>query len=211
MDIPALPMNYDAQRGGPVTFGSDERLHVTFSVKSIQNHHKSKLEGRPVFEGVVFVRIQQPGERDCIEKPADQSHASRFPRQWTAFQQGREDVPVGTILSVLFPNNPEIIDMMKFQKIQTVEQLATCNETQIQNLGLGGRNFVDKAKEYLAASQKGKGFHELEAKLNDLALKVQEKDTRIAALEKALEAAGEDVSQIETPAPKRRGRPPKAA
>jgi hypothetical protein len=206
MDIPSLPMNYDRNQGGQVTFGSDEKLFAQFHKMSVLNGIKSKEAGRPVHDAVAFVKIQQPGERDYLDRPATMEDRMRFPRQWAAYEAGQEDIPDGTLLSVLFPNNPEVVDNLKYAKILTVEQLASCNDTQIQNLGLGGRTFVDRAKAYLAASEKGKGFHELSARLEQLELQGRADKDRIAALETALAAAGEELPDQ----PKRRGRPPKA-
>lgn len=206
-----LAPTYDAnqihnQGYGPVSFGDDSRLFVKFTKKSVQNALKSKEAGRPVFEAVVFVHIQQPGERDYIEKPATDEHVYRFPRQWAAYQRGEEAVPEGTPTSILFPQNPEVVDMLKFSKVYTVEQLASCNDTQLQNLGLGGRTFMEKARQYLASADKGKGFHELSSRLDQMEMQIKAKDDRIAALEAALAEAGEELPDQ----PKRRGRPPKA-
>ncbi len=60
--------------------------------------------------------------------------------------------PVGTPLSVLFPRSPEIGKNLQFDKIETIEQLAGLTDTQIQNIGIGGRQFTDRAKAFLASS-----------------------------------------------------------
>lgn len=195
MDIPSLPMNYDRNQGGLVTFGNDDKLFVQFHKKSEIDGLASKKEGRPIHHAVVYVKIQQPGERDYLDRPATMEDRHRFPRQWAAYEAGQEDIPSGTLLSVLFPNNPEVVENLKLAKVLTVEQLAGCNDTQIQNIGLGGRTFVDRAKQYLAASEKGKGFHELSSRLDQMELQIKAKDDRIAALEMALAEAGEELPE----------------
>jgi hypothetical protein len=190
MEIPQLQAQFDPN-GGLVQY-DDRRLHVVFSAKSVLNQLRSKEEGRPIHERVDFVRIQQPGERDFLERPATQNDIARFPRHWAAYQQGRENDPEGTPTATLFPNNPEIVENLRYAKIVTVEQLADLNDTQIQNIGLGGREFVVRAKTFLAAADKGKGFHELSARMDQMGLQLKERDDKIAALEAALaEAASE--------------------
>jgi len=208
MDIPALSMSFDANAGGLVTFGSDDKLFVKFKQKSVIDPIKSKELGRPVHVAVDYVHIQQPGERDYIEKPVTQEHLMRFPRQWAAYQNGKQDAPAGTPLAILFPNNPEIVDNLKHFNVQTVEQLAELNDTQKQNIGMGALHFVEKAKQFLASSEKGKGFHELEQKLEAMELRVKALADRNTALEAALADAEAEEDVIPRP---RRGRPPKAA
>jgi hypothetical protein len=206
MDIPALPTHFDPNKGGMVEFGDDSKLFVTFRAVSVVNPVRSQEAGRPIHEMVDYVRIQQPGERDCTDRPATQMDVQRFRRQWQMYQDGRSQIPDGTLLSVLFPNNPEIVDNLKYFKISTVEQLAELNDTQIQNVGIGGRAFHDAAKKYLAAADKGKDYHALAKSVDALKRDREADQQKIAALEAALdEAEGEDAT------PRKRGRPRKDA
>lgn len=184
--VPALPAHFDPQHGGLVQFGSDEKLYVKFYRGLIPNAAKSKEAGRPVSDAADFIIIQQPGERDRNDRPATQFDIARFRRQWEAYQQGRGEEESGTPLAILFPNNPEVVDNLRHIKIMTVEVLAALNMTQIQSIGIGGQTFVDAAKAFLAAADKGKDFHALSERLDKLTLTMQEKDARIAALETAL-------------------------
>lgn len=206
MDIPALPTHFDPNKGGMVEFGDDSKLFVTFSTQSVVDPVQSRDAGRPIHVHVDYVRIQQPGERDFTLRPATHLDTQRFRRQWQMYQDGRAQDPSGTLLSVLFPNNPEIVDNLKYFKISTVEQLAGLNDTQIQNVGLGGRAFHDAAVKYLAAAEKGKDYHALAKNVETMNLRMQELEARNQALEAALEEVeGEDTT------PRKRGRPRKDA
>lgn len=199
MDIPSYDAGRVHQQGfGQVTFGSDDKLITWFFDKPILNGIKSKEAGRPIYENVTHVHIQQPGERDFLECPATQEHAERFPRKWAAFKAQMEQKIEGTLLSVLFPTNPALVESLKHINILTIEQLGALNDTQIQNIGLGGRQFVDLAQKFLAQAEKGKTFNALADQIKALELRMTEKDTRIDALEKALAQAG-----AEDPKPKR--------
>lgn len=173
---------------GQVTFGSDEKLIVWFYDKPLQNGAKSKEANRPIFDNVAHVHIQQPGERDCFEQPASAEHRMRFPRQWAAYEAKQKAVMDGTPLSVLFPTNAALVENFRHINILTVEHLAGLNDTAIQNIGLGGREFVEKAKHFLSAHESSKGFNELSAKVDALQNSLAGKDERIAALETALAA-----------------------
>ncbi len=187
-DFGQMEQKFD-RNGGLVEFGDDQRLFVEFVSRSVQDEVQSRDAGRPVFVQVDYVRIRQPGERDEILRPAHRGDQRRFARRWQAYQEGRQELPNGTPLAILFPNNPEVVENLKYDKIFVVEQLAALNDTQIGNIGLGGRQFVDKAKAFLAAASNGKGLQELFAEVDQLAASITAKDKRIEALEMALEAS----------------------
>jgi hypothetical protein len=187
-DFGQMEQKFD-RNGGLVEFGDDQRLFVEFVSRSVQDEVQSRDAGRPVFVQVDYVRIRQPGERDEILRPAHRGDQQRFARRWQAYQEGRQELPAGTPLSILFPNNPEVVENLKYDKIFVVEQLAALNDTAIGNIGLGGRQFVDKAKAFLAAASNGKGLQELFAEVDQLAAGLKAKDERIKALETALEAS----------------------
>ncbi len=186
MDIPALAARFDPSKGGIVEFGSDEKLFVKFERRSVLDQVQSRDQGRPIYVSVDYVHIQQPGERDTFVQPATQEHVMRFRRQWQAYQDGRAEMPDGSPLSVLFPNNPEIVDNLKHVRISTVEQLAALNDTQIQNVGMGGRQFHDAAVKYLAAAEKGKDFHALAKEVEQMRRDRDADKQKIAALEAAV-------------------------
>jgi hypothetical protein len=187
---------------GSVQFGADDKMITWFFDKPVLNGIKSKEAGRPVYDNVTHVHIQQPGERDFAEIPATEEHKMRFPRKWAAYQANEQQKIEGTLLAILFPNNPAVVENMKHAAIHTVEQLAALNDTQIQNIGLGGREFVNLAKQFMAHSEKGKDFNDLADKIAKLELREKEKDAKIAALEAALVEAG-----VDEPVKRKPGRP----
>ena len=204
MDIPALPAHFDPNKGGMVEFGDDSRLFVKFERRSVLDPVASREQGRPIHVGMDYVHIQQPGERDCTIRPATEIDTMRFRQQWARYRDGQTQDVEGSPLSVLFPNNPEIVENLKYYRLSTVEQLAALNDTQIQNIGIGGRQFYEAAKKYLAAADKGKDFHALAKSVDQLQRDMQAKDVKIAALEAALAETDQDDET-----PRRRGRPPK--
>jgi hypothetical protein len=138
--------------GGDPFGDNDDKVFAEFVSRPVKDAVASGDANRPVYVKVDYVRIKHLGEKDEIFRPAHDGDKRRFKRQWEAYECGEEAAPIGTPLSVLFPNNPEIIKNLEFDKVITVEQLASLTDTQIQNIGLGGRQFTDRAKAFLASS-----------------------------------------------------------
>lgn len=132
--------------------GRDDKLLVEFVSRPVIDAAASQEAGREIYVRADYVRIKHPGEKDEIFRPAHGGDRRRFKRQWEAYECGETIVPEGTPLAVLFPRNPEIVKNLEHDKIVTVEQLAGLTDTQIQNIGIGGRQFTDKAKAFLTSS-----------------------------------------------------------
>ncbi len=202
LDFPQSPQVPSFMPAGDGAMEGDNRLHVTFIKRAVLNKIKSAEANRPIHEPVDFIRIQQPGERDCIDRPATPQDKHRFRRQWESFQTNAGDGAVGTMLNQVFPNNPEIVENLKYLKIFTAEQMAALNDTGLQNVGMGARQIQQRCIDYLATAEKGGNFNSLSARLDAMELQQQAKDKRIADLEAAL---AEAERATEKP---RRGRPP---
>lgn len=147
--------------------------NVTFQARSIQQNAASLAEGRPVFKSVVFMRLQHPGERDTVERPATRQDVMRFPAEYRRYCQGRADIPDGTPLEVIWPNHPDIVKMLQYHMVFTVEQLQTLNDTQLQNIGMGAWEWQQKARNYIAAVEKGQGFAQYEERDRRNAIEIQ--------------------------------------
>ena len=76
-------------------------------------------------------------------------------------------VPDGTLVDLLFPNNPAIADLLKGHGIHTVEQLANLSANAIDSVGMGVQQYVNLANEYLQKATDGSAFLELKRKLAD--------------------------------------------
>lgn len=198
-DIPTLPMTYDGQMQNAQMVNYQDTAIGRFFIDKRPNGHKSQEEGRPIYEDYIAVSIRQPGERDERIRPANAMDKVRFAQAWAAFEARRQNQHTGTPLEVLFPHKPSIVKMMDHANIFTVEQLAGLNDTQIQNIGLGGREWHEMAKTFLTTAERGKGYHDLQSQLD---AKTQE-NTKLANLVERLEAR---VSELENNDKPKRGR-----
>jgi hypothetical protein len=126
---------------------ADNSLHVEF--------YKSQEEG---YKDVPFVRIHIPGDKTTvIDQPVREDHKERFVRQWLYFQmKNNEGAEVyGTMLSKWNADEPKEFDKFQMEelqilKYQTVEQVSTSTDSQLQRIGMSGFALRDKARAYLA-------------------------------------------------------------
>lgn len=163
--------------------GPDTRF-VEFKKIPQINRGKSKEEGRPVYDAKVFINIQHPGDNlNVISRLATDADTVEFPAQWRAYEAGEQAIPAGTLLSVLFPQNPEIVENMRYFKLFTVEQLAEMSDGNLQAIGMGGLKMRDDARAFLKAAGDGKDFHKLRDDVSKLMLQLKSVTDRNAALE----------------------------
>lgn len=183
------PMAPDAY-GNLRVAGGDARLYVKFEKRSRRNAYKSEIEGRPIYEPVDYIKIQQPGERDQWIGPATEAHKQRFPHQWRQYAEQTEQTPVGTPVQLLFPNEPHIVELLLDLKIQTIEQLGALTEHGIERLGMDGRRYVAKAQSALDRSEAVREVTKLE---HTVGLQADE----IAVLKQANSELGARITAME--------------
>ncbi len=189
---------------GLASQGDDSKVFAQFYTRSVVDGQASKEAGRQINKDMTYIKIIQPGESrlGTYDQPATETDTMRFPRQWQSYKTGQEQTAEGSPMSLLFPANPAIVDNLRNIGFHTVEQLANANDSALQNIGLGGREFQQKAKQYLAAADKGKDFHSLAAKVETLVNQAEADRQKIAALEA-------ELARREEPVRRGPGRPPK--
>lgn len=145
---------------------ADAQLHVEF-----YEHN------REPDKGVVFVRIMIPGDKTNIyDQPAREHHKARFPRHWLSYQMQHTDMAViGTPLLHWHQQRPEEftaghLDELTILKFQTVEQLATASDAQLQRVGMGAVGLRERARQYLAATNSKVASAELEKQADEIAM-----------------------------------------
>lgn len=158
---------------GTVRFNGDDRLNVTFYNRPVLDPLESQKRGRQWNRSVEYVRIQIPGEKDYADRPATEQDHMRFPRQHQAYLKGQQQIPSGTPIDVLFPQNPEIPVNLHGLGVHTVEQLAGLTEHGAQTIGMGATQWRNKAKEFLDAAKGGVSVHRLQKDLADRDAKIE--------------------------------------
>ncbi len=196
------PLRYDqeaiARQGwGMASSGAtDDRLLVGFYKRSVLNKAKSAVEGKPIYEGRDYVKIQHPGEKEnVVDRPVQDSDKHRWPRLWANYLQGINQAPDGVPINLLFPAKPEIESTLRGYNIHTVEQLANLSAHGISAVGMGCQEWVNAAAKYMERAEKGVDHHKFETAM-------AAKDAQIAQLQRQIAEVTALVrqQQAETPA-----------
>ena len=143
---------------------ADSGLHVEFY------HYTDEKKGEHQ-----FVRIQNPGDKlNIIERPVEEDDKRRFPRQWLYFQmKNGEGQVLGTPLTEWHKQYPDELNRgqleeLQILKFQSVEQLATASDSQLQKVGMGSTGLREKARLYLSNKNKSESTKELEKTRSEL-------------------------------------------
>lgn len=168
-----------------VSHGDDSNLLVEFSNEAVHLEYESEKQGRAVFENVPHIRIRFPGDRNReifrrVRFTTDEANPhfpdpQRFPRQWAAFKANEEQLPNGTPLAAWGVLNKAVIAELNMLGVLTVEQLATLSDSSAEKLGLGWRDWRNKAQAFLARSESQDALLE----------KIQQLEAQVAAMQQA--------------------------
>lgn len=136
---------------------ADSQLHVEFY-----------MHDRDPYKDTPFVRIMVPGDKtNIVEQPVREHHKKRFIRQWLHFQsQNNDGLVIGTKLEQWNKERPDEFNdnqMAELQilKFQTVEQVATATDAQLQRIGMGGAGLRERARVYLTEKNQSESNSEL--------------------------------------------------
>lgn len=150
---------------------ADSQLFVEFYTYE----HPSTDVQKP-YQGVPFVRIVVPGDKtNVVEQPVRESHKQRFPRQWLHFQmQNNDAAAIGTPLKEWHEARPSEFNQMQMEelsilKFQTVEQVATASDMQLQKVGMGASGLRERARTYLLNKNQSDSQVEMENTKRELA------------------------------------------
>lgn len=163
MDVSGMVLNDPRAAVTGVRFGGtdpDRALLVRFFKQPRNLQHKSDAEGRPIFDSVICIQIDSPGDRTTkVVRRAklDPEYGNerddvRFARQWAVFQSQGADVLDGTPLEELRFLTIEVIAEYKASKVQTAEQLAAIADSSLNRLPLGAREHREKARAFIDAA-----------------------------------------------------------
>ena len=137
---------------------ADSHLHVEFYV-----YDKEPYKEQP------FVRIIVPGDKTSIvDQPVRDDHKQRFARQWLHFQMQNNNAEViGVPLKDWVRDDPENFNDMQMAelqifKFQTVEQVATASDSQLQRIGMGAVGLREMARRYLSVKNQSSSQTEIE-------------------------------------------------
>jgi hypothetical protein len=131
-----------------------------------------------------------PGDKTTIiDQPVREDHKQRFARQWLHFQMQNNNAEViGVPLSQWVKDDPENFNDMQMAelqifKFQTVEQVATATDSQLQRIGMGAVGLREMARRYLAVKNQSSSQTEIEHTKKELAEVKEQMATLMAQLQ----------------------------
>lgn len=212
-----------------------KRFHganVRFFNSYNENKEKSLTAGRAIFDEIPSISIQYPGGDETVRKIEPQDVAD-YPELYAAFKAGSEAVVSGTPLAEWPLMNGSTLRELQHLGFKTVEQLADAHDEIKRKLGPTGR-FVKMAKDWLEAANSSqfnvvalkqqlereqKRTAKLEEQVELLLQRIEGNegtDLRprrkevIRSIDPVVEEVEvSEIEDVETEAPKRRGRPRK--
>lgn len=185
------------QQSGNTEAASDGCI-ATFYTHPVQNKHKSRIEDRPIFDPVPYVKIVSPGDnKSVVDREVQDADKKRWPNAWRRFEAEEEGTLDGTPLEEW--GYLTVTQRAEYRHVgmRTVEQLANLSDDMVAKIGPGAREIRERAAQYLKPQ---------DDVVTDLRSQIADKDRQIADLEGQLSEALRQLN-----AKPRRGRPPKEA
>lgn len=153
----------------------DDKTYAQFFMQPEQDALASREAGRPIFIDKPYIKIMVPGDKDnIVVRPVRATDMERYPRQWSAFEQKREQPLEGTPLAEWPGVTRAQVEELAFFGIKTVEALAQMPDATAQKF-MGIQSLKQKANDYIAEAKK-------QAPLDKMREELAMRDHEIAAL-----------------------------
>jgi hypothetical protein len=166
--------------GGRNAPNPDDNLRVFFSMIPVEDKEATAKEGRPIFNEKEHITIMVPGDRDVMIRQSWKKDHDRFPRQYQAFLNGKnQDAVSGTPLKLVTFLSASQVKELEFFNCMTVEQLANLPDAHAQKF-MQLNKLKQLAKDYLQAAKET-------APLTAMRAEMEDKDNRIATLERQVQ------------------------
>ena len=196
-------------------FNGNRPPYVRFEKRPVEDRNASIEKGIYVTKDVDFALITPAGSRDVVEKIVSEwftqlqqfVREERFPAQWLdyykaqykSWKEGDESPLQGTDIRNWPVLGPSMLTLCREIGVRTVEDLAQANEETIARLGMGGRDAVTKAAQWVAGgnAEKIEANNRIAALEQELAamraMQAQQAASQEAVVQKT--SKGEDVSK----------------
>lgn len=129
-------------------------VNVRFYKEDVVHGIMSKEAGREVTITKDFVEIRIAGmDKDVFVGPANAEMQKRFAEEWEAYQKGAAPDRVGTAVRRWPQLTQNQVRNLEHHAIYTVEDMASCSDAALQNLGMGARKLREDAQKFLSLAQ----------------------------------------------------------
>lgn len=131
---------------------ANEGIIAIFSIEAVQNNFKSEEANRPIYEDREFIRKIVVGDsKSEVFREATEQDKQDFPEEYARFKSGLKDYEqqVGTPLREWPAMTPALVRNFSTVNVFTIEQLSDLSDVACQNFGMGGREWRERARQYL--------------------------------------------------------------
>lgn len=184
---------------------------VSFRYEALENPAASARAGRKVFDRILMLRTHYAGSRDTLDRGLkrygddgtvdilDMVLWDKFGEIAAKYEANTEALQSGTPLGVL---NLDVAAeaTLRAVAVTTIEALAAVPDAQLRNLGNGGRELRERARNYLAAVDSAAPLAKAEAERDAARAEAEALRDEV----KALRAELADARVIREQAPPRR-------
>lgn len=211
----ALRIPKDVKNGTMIPHGDDSSVLANFSDEYIQNEFLTAQQGKPAYDHMIQVTLEYPGNNlntfayRFTPESGDGGNewTERFPKQWEAFRNQKEQVPDGSPIELWPPLDKRRVMQLKSIRIHTVEQLASLTDTTGPNIGLDWRKLRDMATATLKPEVGAAQVSKLSRDNDDLRNRLEVAERQLANM---AQSQTPQISQATTEQqPKKRGPKPK--
>lgn len=166
-------MDVDSDSGFMATHTKTQQNYAKFYIQPVLNKNKTKAEGRDIYEDRVYILILCPGQTKTeVRRPMQELDKREYPQAWMDFQAGNKEPQVtGTPIEYL-GLSPSRAKELRAVNIYTVEQMASCADTNARAVGMDFHALKNKAAAYV--TKNSPEVEELRRKVADLTQKLTE-------------------------------------
>lgn len=182
----------------PIELTSQHKLSVKFRLEAVP--FPTKKTGKPAYKDMEVCEVWVPGVKtvggnwfpahdvyvskmDAVTGEYDErTYAQYFNAEYLAFKNGGSRASIGIPLEEAPFLLPTKRMELKALHVESIDQLAGLDGSQVKQLGMGGRELVKKAQEFMEAYAKSHQADYLEGELAKRDAELAEMRTQIAAL-----------------------------
>jgi hypothetical protein len=197
MGIEVGPAHYTSMDG----VESKNKKMVFFHEVVEEDKAASAREGRPIAKTRIFVKHFTPGDTLLeVDKPMKPEDAQKYPDQWKAFQEKRNQVIEGTAIEMWPQLSTTQVYEFKAMKIFTVEQLVNLPD-----------QFAQRIQGFQQMRQKAQNFLKLAKDASLLEETARQNEAKNAEIEELKRQVKELTSLVQAQPVVRRGGRPKGS
>lgn len=157
-------------------------LVVKFDLKAVEDKEATAEAGHLVCRDTEYISIIVPGDRNSkVHRPVRPEDKQRFRGAYQDWKSGLTTKPAGMPLEDWPGVTRSQVEMLKFQHIFSVEQLAEVADSSLPSLGLGAPELKQRARDYLEAAKGAAPLDKLRKDFAELQAALDTKDRQLAA------------------------------